>query len=62
MAAKNKQGRVFHAETIGSMIRNPDNRLGGYIAHIRDVSERLELERKRLDTKVRLSIAPMRPP
>jgi len=54
---KNKQGEVFHTETIGSMIPNPDGSLGGYIAHVRDVSERLEVEQKMIDTNLRLSIA-----
>ncbi|RBP80575.1 response regulator [Marinomonas rhizomae] len=54
---KSKQGKIFHTETIGSMIRNPDGSLGGYIAHIRDVTERLEVEQKMIDTNLRLSIA-----
>ena len=54
---KNKQGKIFHTETIGSMIRNADGSLGGYIAHIRDVTERLEVEQKMIDTNLRLSIA-----
>lgn len=54
---KNKQGEIFHTETIGSMIPNPDGSLGGYIAHVRDVSERLEVEQKMIDTNLRLSIA-----
>ncbi|SHF26555.1 PAS domain S-box-containing protein [Marinomonas polaris DSM 16579] len=54
---KSKQGKVFHAETIGSIIRNADDSLGGYIAHIRDVTERLEVEQKMIDTNLRLSIA-----
>ncbi|BDX02640.1 hypothetical protein MACH16_13880 [Marinomonas pontica] len=52
-----KQGHVFHTETIGSQIRNVDGSLGGYIAHVRDVSERLEVEKKMIDTNLRLSIA-----
>ncbi|MBU2413574.1 MAG: response regulator, partial [Gammaproteobacteria bacterium] len=54
---KSKQGKVFHAETIGSIIRNADDSLGGYIAHIRDVTERLAVEQKMIDTNLRLSIA-----
>ncbi|WP_421852770.1 response regulator [Marinomonas sp.] len=54
---KNKQGNVFHTETIGSKIRNADGSLGGYIAHIRDVTERLEAEQEMIDTNLRLSIA-----
>ncbi|QUX95734.1 hypothetical protein C0J08_10050 [Marinomonas sp. CT5] len=54
---KTKQGKIIHTETIGSMIRNPDGTLGGYIAHIRDVTERLEVEQKMRDTNLRLSIA-----
>lgn len=54
---KNKQGNVFHTETIGSRIRNADGSLGGYIAHIRDVTERLEAEQEMIDTNLRLSIA-----
>jgi two-component system sensor histidine kinase/response regulator len=54
---KSKQGRIIHTETIGSMVPNPDGSLGGFIAHIRDVSERLEVEQKMIDTNLRLSIA-----
>lgn len=54
---KSKQGKIFHTETIGSMICNPDGSLGGYIAHIRDVTDRLEVEQKMIDTNLRLSIA-----
>ncbi|MCB5160438.1 PAS domain S-box protein [Marinomonas algarum] len=54
---KDKQGQHFCAETIGSIIRHPDGSLGGYIAHIRDVRERLSFEQKMLDTHLRLSIA-----
>ncbi len=54
---KNSQGKVFHSETIGSMIQNADGSFGGYIGHIRDVSERLEVEQKMIDTNIRLSIA-----
>tara|TARA_R110000744_G_scaffold127246_2_gene233953 strand:- start:6402 stop:9149 length:2748 start_codon:yes stop_codon:yes gene_type:complete len=54
---KSKQGRIIHTETIGSMIPNPDGSLGGFIAHVRDVSERLEVEQKMIDTNLRLSIA-----
>jgi len=54
---KSKQGKIFHAETIGSIIRNADGNLGGYIAHIRDVTERLAVEQKMIDTNLRLSIA-----
>ena len=54
---KNKQGRIIHTETIGNMIPNPDGSLGGFIAHVRDVSERLEVEQKMINTNLRLSIA-----
>lgn len=54
---KSKQGKIFHTETIGSMIPNADGSLGGFIAHIRDVTERLEVEQKMIDTNLRLSIA-----
>ncbi|WP_369921427.1 response regulator [Marinomonas polaris] len=54
---KSKQGKIFHTETIGNIIRNADDSLGGYIAHIRDVTERLEVEQKMIDTNLRLSIA-----
>jgi PAS domain S-box-containing protein len=54
---KNKRGEAFYAETIGNMIRSPDGGLGGYIGHIRDVSKRLEVEQKMIDTNLRLSIA-----
>lgn len=54
---KHKLGRIFHTETIGSMIRNADGSLGGYIAHVHDVTERLEVERKMIDTNLRLSVA-----
>ena len=54
---KTKQGKIIHTETISSLIRNPDGSLGGYLAHIRDVSDRLEVEQKMLDTNLRLSIA-----
>jgi len=54
---KTKESKIFHTETIGSRIQNPDGSLGGYLAHIRDVTERLAFERKMLDTNLRLSIA-----
>ena len=54
---KNSEGNVFHSETIGSMIHNSDGSFGGYIGHVRDVSERLEVEQKMIDTHLRLSIA-----
>lgn len=54
---KNSEGHVFHSETIGSMIHNSDGSFGGYIGHVRDVSERLAVEKKMIDTHLRLSIA-----
>lgn len=54
---KNSQGKVFHSETIGSVIQNSDGSFGGYIGHVRDVSERLVAEQKMIDTNIRLSIA-----
>ncbi|PYF84644.1 PAS domain S-box-containing protein [Marinomonas alcarazii] len=54
---KHKRGKIFHAETIGNMIKNLDGSLGGYIAHVRDVTERLEVERQMINTNLRLSVA-----
>ena len=54
---KNSQGKVFHSETIGNMIKTPNGDFGGYIGHVRDVSERLIAEQKMIDTNLRLSIA-----
>ncbi len=54
---KNSQGKVFYSETIGSVIQNSDGSFGGYIGHVRDVSERLKAEQKMIDTNIRLSIA-----
>ncbi|KZN12739.1 PAS domain S-box protein [Marinomonas sp. TW1] len=54
---RNKQGNVFHSETIGSRIDAEDGSLLGYIAHVRDVSERLAVEQKMINTNLRLSIA-----
>ncbi|BFM48072.1 PAS domain S-box protein [Marinomonas sp. THO17] len=56
-AYRSKQGGIFHAETIGSRIEDQDGQLLGYIAHVRDVSQRLEVERKMINTNIRLSIA-----
>ncbi len=54
---RNKQGHVFHSETIGSRIDAEDGSLVGYIAHVRDVSERMAVEQKMINTNLRLSIA-----
>ncbi|ETX11666.1 hypothetical protein MUS1_10055 [Marinomonas ushuaiensis DSM 15871] len=54
---KNSQGKIFHSETIGNMIKTPNGGFGGYIGHVRDVSERLIAEQKMIDTNLRLSIA-----
>ncbi|MBJ7539040.1 PAS domain S-box protein [Marinomonas transparens] len=54
---RDKQGRAFQTETVSSMVRNADGGLGGYIGHIRDVTERLKVEQKMIDTNLRLSMA-----
>ena len=54
---RHKLGKVFHTETIGNMFKSADGRLGGYIAHVHDVTERLDVERKMIDTNLRLSVA-----
>ncbi|MBR7889881.1 PAS domain S-box protein [Marinomonas sp. A79] len=54
---KDSNGRCFHTETMTSQIQNKDGSLGGFIAHIRDVSERLAVEQQMLETNLRMSIA-----
>lgn len=53
----NSQGQTFYAETMTSQIQNSDGSISGYIAHIRDASERLAAEQKMLKTNLRMSIA-----
>lgn len=54
---KHKKGKIFHAETIGNMIKGVDGSLDGYIAHVHDVTERLDVEKQMIDTNLRLSVA-----
>ncbi len=44
MRYRRKSGDTFIGETLASMINGPDGRILGYIALIRDISERIETE------------------
>jgi PAS domain S-box-containing protein len=43
---RKKGGEVFHAETIGVMIKRPDGSLQGFLTSTRDISERNEVEER----------------
>ncbi|SBS29733.1 Signal transduction histidine-protein kinase BarA [Marinomonas spartinae] len=54
---KDKYGRIFSSETFGSFLENTDGSLKGYIVHINDITERLQVEKEILTVNQRFSLA-----
>lgn len=50
---RHKSGRVFHGDTIGTPVHDEDSNVVGYLAVIRDISDRLASDRRLRDNEQR---------